>query len=59
VSGAGPRGRRRNTFHETTVDSFDGSSIKGTFSGAFETPGQPGGPAAVRNGKFNLALGTS
>jgi hypothetical protein len=44
---------------EITVESFDGSSIKGTFSGAFETPGQPGGPAAVRNGKFNLALGTS
>jgi hypothetical protein len=43
---------------EITVESFDGSSIKGTFSGAFETPGQPGGPAAVRNGKFNLALGT-
>src|SRR5262249_6773240 len=33
---------------EITVESFDRSSIKGTFSGAFETPAQPGGPAAVR-----------
>ena len=44
---------------EITVESFDGSRIKGTFSGAFETPAQPGGPAAVKSGKFNLALGTS
>jgi hypothetical protein len=44
---------------EITVESFDGSRIKGTFSGTFETPGQPGGPAAVRNGKFNLAVSAS
>ena len=44
---------------EITVESFDGTRIKGTFSGAFEVPAQAGGPAAVKNGKFNLAVGTS
>ena len=43
---------------EITVESFDGGRIKGTFSGAFEIPGQAGDPSAVPVGKgqFNLAL---
>src|SRR5262249_16317282 len=44
---------------EISAEPFDGRGIRGPFRGALKPPGQPDGPAAVRNGKFNLALGTS
>lgn len=43
-----------------TVTKLEGTAIAGTFSGAFEYPGEhtnPGdGPATVSNGKFAVTL---
>ncbi len=42
-----------------TIESFDGNTIKGSFSGTFERPGATNPtdpPASVQGGKFSLPL---
>ena len=43
---------------QITVESFDGSTARGTFGGAFEVSGQGDGPAVIQNGKFNAVVTT-
>ena len=41
---------------QLTIDSFDGTRARGTFSGAFEVSGDGSPPAAIQNGKFDAVV---
>ena len=43
---------------QVTVDSFDGTRARGTFTGEFEFAGDGGAPAVVRNGRFDVVVQT-
>jgi hypothetical protein len=57
--GAPPKGWVTDDGVQVTIESFDGTTIKGSFSGTFERPGDTNPtdpPASVQGGKFALPL---